>query len=184
MELRTRFSKTEEVESALECAETDELITLKVLLAEAMLDHPTMEPIHAADQIKLKPEVGQELGKPVEVDPVVPRVSADLASVDDLGGGDQPLDLVADVAQLVVLFVAADIDGLAVDGLLRRLGKCSERSITRPSGAESTTVSSSLARTKARSTMSRWFGVRWSRSVRSMGTSSLSRNSSRRTRAL
>ena len=94
---------TEEVESALERAEADELIALEVLLAEAVLDHLAVELFHAAGQVVLEPEVGQEPGEQVEVDPVVPRIGADLAGVDDLGGGDQPLDLVADVADLVVL---------------------------------------------------------------------------------
>ena len=103
-------SAAEEVESALERAEADELVALEVLLAEAVLDHLAVELFHAADQVILEAEVGQEPGELVEVDPVVPRVGADLAGVDDLGGGDQPLDLVADVADLVVLAIAADVD--------------------------------------------------------------------------
>ena len=111
------LGRLEEVESPLEGAEADELVALEVPLAEAVLDHLAVELLHAAGQVVLEAEVGQVAGELVEVDPVVPRVGADLAGVDDPGGRDQPLDLVADVAHLVVLAVAADVDGLVVDGL-------------------------------------------------------------------
>src|SRR5262249_52430227 len=108
---------TEKVEPALERAEADEPIALEVLLAEAPLDHLAMELLHAAGQVVLEPEVGQEPGEAVEVDPIVPRVGADLPGVDDPGRGDQSPDLVAHVAHPVVLAVGADVDRPVVDGL-------------------------------------------------------------------
>ena len=53
------LGSTEEVKSLLERAEPDELIALEVLLAEAVLDHLTVELFHAADQVVLEPEVRQ-----------------------------------------------------------------------------------------------------------------------------
>ncbi len=110
----------------LERTEANKLLALEVLLGEAVLDQLAVELLHAADEVVLKPEIGQEPAEPVEVDAVVPRIGANLAGVDDLGGGDQPLDLVADVADLVVLPVAADVDGLVVDDLLGRPAKAAK----------------------------------------------------------
>ena len=91
------------MEPVLERAKADELVALEVLLAEAVLDHLAVQLLHPGGQVVLELEVGQKLVEQVELDPVVARVGADLAGVDDLGRGDQSLDLVAHVANLVVL---------------------------------------------------------------------------------
>ena len=116
----------EQMEPVLERAEADELISLEVLLAEAMLDHLAVQLLHAGRQVVLELEVGQEPVEQVELDAVIAGIGTDLAGVGDLGRGDQPLDLVAHVANLVVLGVRADVDGLVVDGRPGGLGQGDE----------------------------------------------------------
>ena len=54
----------------------------------------------------------------IEFDPIIPRIGADLAGIGNFGAGDESFHLVADVADLIVFGIAADIDRLVVDALL------------------------------------------------------------------
>ena len=111
---------TEKIESILECAKSDELVALEIFLAEAVLDHLTVKFFHAAGQVVLEAKVGQDLRELVEIDPIIPWISANLPGVDNLGSGNQPLDLITDIANLVILLVTPHVDGLAMDGFPRR----------------------------------------------------------------
>ena len=58
----------------------------------------------------LKLEVRKDLGEQVKLDAIVPRVCTDLARINYLCRWNQPLHLVADIADLVILGITTDVD--------------------------------------------------------------------------
>ena len=81
------------------------------------------QPLRAGGQGVFEPEVGQQPAELRKIDAVIARVLADLAGIDDRCPRHETTDDVGDVAHLIVLDVAADIDRLVVDRLARRLEK-------------------------------------------------------------
>ena len=92
-----------------------------------MLNHPSVQFLHPRGEVVLELEVRQKLVKQIEIDAVVARVGADLAGVRDLRRGNQPLDLVAHIANLIVLGVRPYVDSLVVDSGLGGGSQSEER---------------------------------------------------------
>ncbi len=67
----------------------------------------------------MKFEVREQLIQQIEFNPVVPRIGADFARIGDLGLRNKFFNLIADVANLVVFLVAANVDGLVVNSRFR-----------------------------------------------------------------
>src|SRR4051812_44130855 len=68
-------------EVLLEGAEADELVALEVLLPEPVLDHLSVQFLHALGEGVLELEAGEDLAEQIEVHAVVARVGPDLAGV-------------------------------------------------------------------------------------------------------
>src|SRR5271157_5059232 len=117
----------QQVKPILERAQSDELISLEVLLAKTMLDHPSVQFLHPSGEVVLELEVRQKPVEQIEIDAVVAGVGAYLAGVRDLRRGNQSLDLVAHIANLIVLGVRPNVDSLVVDSGLGGDSQCEER---------------------------------------------------------
>jgi hypothetical protein len=91
-----------------------------------VIHHLPVQLLHPADDVVLQPEIGQELPQQVELHSVVARVGSDLAGVGNLRRRHEPLHLVADVPDLVVLVAGSHVDGAVVDDVSRCLGKRDE----------------------------------------------------------
>src|SRR5271165_6052778 len=81
-----------------------------------MLDHLAVQFFHSGGEVVLELEVRQQPGEQIKIDTVVAGVGANLAGVGDPGRGDQPLDLVGHIANLVVLGIRPYVDRLVMDG--------------------------------------------------------------------
>src|SRR6516164_8537819 len=115
------------VEAMAKCAQPDELVAVEIACRKAVCTVSRQELLHTGGERVFEPEIGQQACEPSEVDAVVARVLADLAGVDDAGPRDQALDDRGDVANLIILCVAADVDPLIVDHRARRVEKGDER---------------------------------------------------------
>src|SRR5215469_1360815 len=111
------------VEAMAQGAQPDELVAVEIARRKTMRAVSRQKLFHAGGERVFEPEIGQEPSKPGEIDAVVARVFADLAGVDDIGSRHQALNDRSDVAHLIILRVAADIDPLVVNGRARRLEK-------------------------------------------------------------
>src|SRR6516225_8865400 len=109
------------VEPMTQGAQPNELVAVEITRRKAVCAKPRQQLLHSGGERVVEPELGQELAELGEIDAVVARVLADLAGVDDAGTGHQPLDEPGDIAHLIVLRVAADIDPLVVNGHARRV---------------------------------------------------------------
>src|SRR6516164_7025044 len=114
------------VEAMAQSAQPDKPVAVEITSRETVRAVSRQELLHAGGERVFEPEVGQELFKPGEVDAVIARVFADLASVDNAGPRHQALDDRGDVAHLIILGVAADVDPLVVNDRARRLEKGDE----------------------------------------------------------
>ena len=92
-----------------------------------MLDHPSVQLLHPSGEVVLQLEVRHKLAEQIEIDAVVAGVGANLAGVRELRRGNQPLDLVAHIANLIVLGVRPNVDSLVVDSGLGGGSQSEER---------------------------------------------------------
>ena len=82
--------------------------------------------IHSGSKIVLQLEIGEQLIEQIEFDTVIPWISPDLAGIGDFCARNELLHAIANVANLVVLRIAADIDRLVVNPLFRRIHEGNE----------------------------------------------------------
>src|SRR5271166_263452 len=115
------------VEAMAQGAQPDELVAVEVSCRKAVRPVSLEQLLHAGGERVFETEIGQQRSQLGEIDAVVARVLADLAGVDDAGSRHQALDDRSDVADLIILGVAADIDPLIVNDPARRLEKSDKR---------------------------------------------------------
>src|SRR5438132_2736251 len=114
------------VEAMTQGAQPHELLAVEIAGRETMRAVPCQQLLHAGGEGVFEPEIRQQPAELGEIDAVVARVLADLAGVDDAGSRHQSLDDRSDVAHLIILRIAADIDPLVVNDLARGLEKGDE----------------------------------------------------------
>src|SRR5579883_3401789 len=111
--------RREQAEPGPQRPQAHELRAAPIVEAEAVIDQLAMQLLHPGRDAVLEMEIGKQRLEQIELDPIVARVGADLARIGDLGGGDQPLHLIADVAHLIVFSIGPDIDRLVVHPFAR-----------------------------------------------------------------
>src|ERR1700730_13676041 len=111
------------VQAVTQGTQPHELLAVEIAGRETMRAVPCQQLLHAGGERVFEAEIGQQSAELGEIDAVVARVLPDLAGVDDVGARHQPLDDRGDVAHLVILRLAADVDPLVVNDLARGLEK-------------------------------------------------------------
>src|SRR6266436_296821 len=111
------------VEAMTQGAQPHELLAIEIAGRETVRAVPCQELLHAGGERVFEPEIRQQSAELGEIDAIVARILADLAGVDDMGPRHQALDDRGDVAHLIILRVAADVDPLVVNDLARSLEK-------------------------------------------------------------
>src|SRR3984893_194622 len=114
------------VEAMTQGAQPHELLAIEIAGRETMRTVPCQQLLHAGGERVFEPEIRQQPAELGEIDAVVARVLADLAGVDDVGSRHEALDDRGDVAHLIILRIAADVDRLVVNDLARGLEKGGE----------------------------------------------------------
>src|SRR6516225_4346226 len=109
------------VETMAQGAQSHEPIAVEVLSRKPVRAIVRQQLFHAGGECVFQPKIGQQAAKLGEIDAIVARVLADLAGIDNVGARHQALDDRGNVADSVILGVAADIDRLIVDGCARRI---------------------------------------------------------------
>src|SRR5437870_3285719 len=114
------------VQAMTQGAQPHELLAVEIAGRETVRAVPRQQLFHAGGEGVFESKIGQQSAELAEIDAVVARVLADLAGVDDVGARHEALDDRGDVAHLIILRIAADVDPLVVNDLARDLEKGDE----------------------------------------------------------
>jgi len=108
----------EDVQAFFQHAEANELVSVPIFPPKTVVDELAVQLFHAGGEIVLKLETREEPVEKIKFDTVIAGIGRDFAGIGDLRAGNKLLHLIGDVPHLIVLAIAADVDGFVEDAFL------------------------------------------------------------------